>query len=176
MCIRDSLKDIVSIQPDAFRTPEYKYNNARIVCNSIPKLNLSAWYGELEFHDEEGSKDGIDASILNEMSDRRNAERVESDMVNKERRVENVQPSKKEYVGNEAEDERNYRLSQRKDSTETDVPAHAQSNDQDNVNEHQIEETIENLNDFKEPESMNCLLYTSPSPRDGLLSRMPSSA
>ena len=24
--------------------------------------------------------------------------------------------------------------------------------------------------------SMNCLLYTSPSPRDGLLSRMPSSA
>ena len=25
-------------------------------------------------------------------------------------------------------------------------------------------------------EPMNCLLYTSPSPRDGLLSRMPSSA
>ena len=25
-------------------------------------------------------------------------------------------------------------------------------------------------------EDMNCLLYTSPSPRDGLLSRMPSSA
>ena len=25
-------------------------------------------------------------------------------------------------------------------------------------------------------ESKNCLLYTSPSPRDGLLSRMPSSA
>ena len=25
-------------------------------------------------------------------------------------------------------------------------------------------------------ESINCLLYTSPSPRDGLLSRMPSSA
>ena len=25
-------------------------------------------------------------------------------------------------------------------------------------------------------ESMHCLLYTSPSPRDGLLSRMPSSA
>ena len=25
-------------------------------------------------------------------------------------------------------------------------------------------------------ESMSCLLYTSPSPRDGLLSRMPSSA
>ena len=28
-----------------------------------------------------------------------------------------------------------------------------------------------NINDFR-----NCLLYTSPSPRDGLLSRMPSSA
>ena len=28
----------------------------------------------------------------------------------------------------------------------------------------------------KELESGNCLLYTSPSPRDGLLSRMPSSA
>ena len=26
------------------------------------------------------------------------------------------------------------------------------------------------------PEIRNCLLYTSPSPRDGLLSRMPSSA
>ena len=28
----------------------------------------------------------------------------------------------------------------------------------------------------KNPEQMVCLLYTSPSPRDGLLSRMPSSA
>ena len=27
-----------------------------------------------------------------------------------------------------------------------------------------------------EPDSEGCLLYTSPSPRDGLLSRMPSSA
>ena len=27
-----------------------------------------------------------------------------------------------------------------------------------------------------EPHHMSCLLYTSPSPRDGLLSRMPSSA
>ena len=31
-----------------------------------------------------------------------------------------------------------------------------------------------NLSDFEELK--NCLLYTSPSPRDGLLSRMPSSA
>ena len=30
--------------------------------------------------------------------------------------------------------------------------------------------------EFGTPEHRNCLLYTSPSPRDGLLSRMPSSA
>ena len=30
--------------------------------------------------------------------------------------------------------------------------------------------------DIPTPESTDCLLYTSPSPRDGLLSRMPSSA
>ena len=30
--------------------------------------------------------------------------------------------------------------------------------------------------DFAHPEANICLLYTSPSPRDGLLSRMPSSA
>ena len=29
---------------------------------------------------------------------------------------------------------------------------------------------------FMETYNYNCLLYTSPSPRDGLLSRMPSSA
>ena len=29
---------------------------------------------------------------------------------------------------------------------------------------------------LKDGESIDCLLYTSPSPRDGLLSRMPSSA
>ena len=28
----------------------------------------------------------------------------------------------------------------------------------------------------QEPKNLDCLLYTSPSPRDGLLSRMPSSA
>ena len=32
------------------------------------------------------------------------------------------------------------------------------------------------MNMFKEDEAYDCLLYTSPSPRDGLLSRMPSSA
>ena len=30
--------------------------------------------------------------------------------------------------------------------------------------------------DFSKDEFYDCLLYTSPSPRDGLLSRMPSSA
>ena len=44
-----------------------------------------------------------------------------------------------------------------------------------------VEETIENSakkSDLKSIISMDeaCLLYTSPSPRDGLLSRMPSSA
>ena len=34
-------------------------------------------------------------------------------------------------------------------------------------------ERFDNMNCFKK---YNCLLYTSPSPRDGLLSRMPSSA
>ena len=40
---------------------------------------------------------------------------------------------------------------------------------------------LEGMSMMREPEpmvmvSMACLLYTSPSPRDGLLSRMPSSA
>ena len=30
--------------------------------------------------------------------------------------------------------------------------------------------------DIKKSQPLDCLLYTSPSPRDGLLSRMPSSA
>ena len=35
---------------------------------------------------------------------------------------------------------------------------------------------IEEFNSLEIPKDSNCLLYTSPSPRDGLLSRMPSSA
>ena len=35
---------------------------------------------------------------------------------------------------------------------------------------------INSLNMLKREQSWSCLLYTSPSPRDGLLSRMPSSA
>ena len=37
-----------------------------------------------------------------------------------------------------------------------------------------IAETLEN--DYLSADCKTCLLYTSPSPRDGLLSRMPSSA
>ena len=33
-----------------------------------------------------------------------------------------------------------------------------------------------NGKEIKDPSYITCLLYTSPSPRDGLLSRMPSSA
>ena len=40
----------------------------------------------------------------------------------------------------------------------------------DQLSEEQIEEISTNV------EKICCLLYTSPSPRDGLLSRMPSSA
>ena len=35
---------------------------------------------------------------------------------------------------------------------------------------------VEKLKALGGQETMTCLLYTSPSPRDGLLSRMPSSA
>ena len=38
-----------------------------------------------------------------------------------------------------------------------------------------VSETV-NFRNKKLDESNSCLLYTSPSPRDGLLSRMPSSA
>ena len=41
----------------------------------------------------------------------------------------------------------------------------------------QLEPSIEaRVVDSTDEESISCLLYTSPSPRDGLLSRMPSSA
>ena len=39
-----------------------------------------------------------------------------------------------------------------------------------------INDTELDLESLKTPQLHNCLLYTSPSPRDGLLSRMPSSA
>ena len=53
--------------------------------------------------------------------------------------------------------ERNYFLK--------DIPLQAA---QDKYNNH--------LNEIKFTDARTCLLYTSPSPRDGLLSRMPSSA
>ena len=40
----------------------------------------------------------------------------------------------------------------------------------------QVEGNTVALCDIKQEWAENCLLYTSPSPRDGLLSRMPSSA
>ena len=46
-------------------------------------------------------------------------------------------------------------------------------------NQHQVRVEIESLfdgEDFSEPLTRACLLYTSPSPRDATLSRMPSSA
>ena len=39
-----------------------------------------------------------------------------------------------------------------------------------------IDALLERLNSLAETESKYCLLYTSPSPRDATLSRMPSSA
>ena len=44
---------------------------------------------------------------------------------------------------------------------------------------HGLEELLPTLHQIKDPKRQQitfCLLYTSPSPRDGLLSRMPSSA
>ena len=38
------------------------------------------------------------------------------------------------------------------------------------------EKNLNTLIDYRYQQHHNCLLYTSPSPRDGLLSRMPSSA
>ena len=42
------------------------------------------------------------------------------------------------------------------------------------IQQSSINEISKDLQSFQDP--INCLLYTSPSPRDGLLSRMPSSA
>ena len=44
------------------------------------------------------------------------------------------------------------------------------------VLEYEREKAIERLELAKEKDSIDCLLYTSPSPRDGRISRMPSSA
>ena len=45
-----------------------------------------------------------------------------------------------------------------------------------NVVEYSEEEAGKVLNSLTSPEDKSCLLYTSPSPRDGRISRMPSSA
>ena len=45
----------------------------------------------------------------------------------------------------------------------------------EHVRQHSLAQTILDLRNA-ERDLLTCLLYTSPSPRDGLLSRMPSSA
>ena len=49
-------------------------------------------------------------------------------------------------------------------------------NIQRSINNNEIESTFVNNRELILDLSISCLLYTSPSPRDGLLSRMPSSA
>ena len=44
------------------------------------------------------------------------------------------------------------------------------------INTDLVDDTTPQLGGNLDAQSNNCLLYTSPSPRDGLLSRMPSSA
>ena len=44
------------------------------------------------------------------------------------------------------------------------------------TNPNSIEQLSQELLDLDQVDADTCLLYTSPSPRDGLLSRMPSSA
>ena len=46
------------------------------------------------------------------------------------------------------------------------------------IREHVLEylKTLREVTHHTNPDESDCLLYTSPSPRDGLLSRMPSSA
>ena len=44
------------------------------------------------------------------------------------------------------------------------------------VNQSVIYDAYVKYEELKEQQDDDCLLYTSPSPRDGLLSRMPSSA
>ena len=48
--------------------------------------------------------------------------------------------------------------------------------DQPGFHEDLTNKILDDLVALLNPKYMNCLLYTSPSPRDGLLSRMPSSA
>ena len=67
------------------------------------------------------------------------------------------------------------------DSEMVTVWAPEPSNDSDELLSSSIDQWIndvkfETTEDVPIPERLVCLLYTSPSPRDGLLSRMPSSA
>ena len=65
------------------------------------------------------------------------------------------------------------------DNTEIRVDIESLKKDIENVNaiNGKLDTAIDKLTDVSTSiKSMLCLLYTSPSPRDGLLSRMPSSA
>ena len=48
--------------------------------------------------------------------------------------------------------------------------------EEEKAEENTVHRAMEKVGDLIHTEKMICLLYTSPSPRDGLLSRMPSSA
>ena len=52
----------------------------------------------------------------------------------------------------------------------------AQENEEDILERYQFFSRYEGNSNTQQPNGYPCLLYTSPSPRDGLLSRMPSSA
>src|SRR5664279_6043747 len=55
-------------------------------------------------------------------------------------------------------------------------PSHTQDNPGDAVKQEPVPEPARQEARTHDQRSKSCLLYTSPSPRDGLLSRMPSSA
>ena len=77
----NNLKGIVSIQPNAFRTPEYQGSNTRKVCDSIPKLDLTPWKetllsqnDQVDFRDNDlNGKQEQDKSSLEETANSQDA-------------------------------------------------------------------------------------------------------
>ena len=77
----NNLKGVVSIQPDAFRTPEFQSSNTRKVCSSIPKLDLSPWQESNSITPIIGpAKDGADYSINNFSADKEDYKVVNGDV------------------------------------------------------------------------------------------------
>ena len=63
------------------------------------------------------------------------------------------------------------------DVSQTDITSDEQKQQEETTADIKSDEAIKTDNETQQAlESVSCLLYTSPSPRDGLLSRMPSSA